>query len=643
MLNERRIEFHTWTITGLQGDFGIENKEDKTKKKFELDSVTLGVKSYAKFSGFFLPECPFYIELALAEKETENYDDGIATENDGLIHIFRDHTKNSDVSWLDGLKNLGNGIADSLSHYSSNSQKSPYMGHLKFGFNTPYLNLITGFNNSKLTPRKAITWATIGSDWDAGYEKIGGFVQFSGGKSFQNLFANRGIKLDAGFIPNRSADRKGSKYGYIGWLGFETDNVIVDLQSNGMFGSDNIFYDPVEHDFIAGIKSNLYLPDDETISIAAQSLYAMHQKSSDDIINDLKKAGEANPHIIDYFGYSTDVFYRDTDFGLQKFAGNANVTYITKNVDIGLEYKFRGAQASMLYVNEGDKNDKKGISSQLGVLNSQNASIRWGVKVNDIVTLNIREGVQFPLETISKDDTIYKKYWEDSAIGRPAYYKVGNEPMFGVKGGAEFFAHHELNVALNNINLCIYSGLKFNGLEYEADLKHGAVSNKYSASDSTFLFEKAGVMAEFNIDKEILKKLNVFYGVDNRNANRLFNTLVGEFSLAKGMKVDVSLGLKTFKNTDAKEKTIKDEAVNNMFAGALGFSKQFENAGKPILYAQFLYNMDPFRHFGDGHDNLNLDKANVNGSFEKNGRGEIDPVDWFDGRAALRMGIRWNF
>ena len=52
--------------------------------------------------------------------------------------------------------------------------------------------------------------------------------------------------------------------------------------------------------------------------------------------------------------------------------------------------------------------------------------------------------------------------------------------------------------------------------------------------------------------------------------------------------------------------------------------------------------MDPFKHFGDGQDALNMDRSNVKGSWQKEGVGDIDPVDWYDGRAAMRVGIRWD-
>ncbi|MBQ1627679.1 MAG: hypothetical protein II098_00785, partial [Treponema sp.] len=44
--------------------------------------------------------------------------------------------------------------------------------------------------------------------------------------------------------------------------------------------------------------------------------------------------------------------------------------------------------------------------------------------------------------------------------------------------------------------------------------------------------------------------------------------------------------------------------LNNPFAFAVGVSKKFVALKKPTVYAQFVYNMDPFKHFGDGQDQL---------------------------------------
>ncbi|MBQ5848065.1 MAG: hypothetical protein IIW49_04010 [Treponema sp.] len=104
--------------------------------------------------------------------------------------------------------------------------------------------------------------------------------------------------------------------------------------------------------------------------------------------------------------------------------------------------------------------------------------------------------------------------------------------------------------------------------------------------------------------------------------------------------VNAAIGIKT-ENTLSAAGFNAD--ANNPFAFAVGVSKQFKAMKKPTVYAQFVYNMDPFKHFGDGQDALNMNRSNVNGSWAKEGsRGTIDAVDWYDGRAAMRVGIRWD-
>ena len=124
------------------------------------------------------------------------------------------------------------------------------------------------------------------------------------------------------------------------------------------------------------------------------------------------------------------------------------------------------------------------------------------------------------------------------------------------------------------------------------------------------------------------------------NKVRYFNTLVGQVNFAGDMAATLAIGLKS-ENTLSADKSFNAD-TNNPFAFAVGFSKRFKAMKKPTVYAQFVYNMDPFKHFGDGQDQLNLDRSNVKGSWEKEGAGKIDAVDWYDGRAALRVGVRWD-
>ena len=142
-------------------------------------------------------------------------------------------------------------------------------------------------------------------------------------------------------------------------------------------------------------------------------------------------------------------------------------------------------------------------------------------------------------------------------------------------------------------------------------------------------------------DSDIVKGVNVYYGLDMSNSVKYFNTLVGQVKFPMDITANLAIGIKT-ENTASADKSF-DSDTNNPFAFAVGVSKQFKALKKPTLYAQFVYNMDPFKHFGDGQDALNLDRANVNGSWAKESvDGSIDPVDWYDGRAAMRVGIRWD-
>ena len=149
-------------MIGVQGNYITQSKTDATKKGLDLDSVTVGMKSYNKFVGSFLPNCPVYVEIALAETEMEDYS-GDKTEK--LNYIYRqDRYGNNLVDPEEGLKQLISGLVASPVAYMSkttNNQNTPnfgsipgpganpFLGHLRFGFNTPFVNFITGFNYAK--------------------------------------------------------------------------------------------------------------------------------------------------------------------------------------------------------------------------------------------------------------------------------------------------------------------------------------------------------------------------------------------------------------------------------------------------------------------------------------------------------------
>ena len=645
--SKAKINFISWSMIGVQGKYTTVGKNDPSDKGLDLDSVSVGFKSYNKFAGNFLPDCPVYIEIALSESDLENYDG-----NQKINYLYqKDAYDNAVVDWDDGFKNLINGIfanpVQYLAQSTDNSEAAagtsipgpgsrPFLGHLKFGFNTPYINFLTGFNYAKPDVRQAITWKTIDGNWDAGYNHVGGFNVFSlGSKAVAALEEATGVTFDIGFAPNRTADRKGTKYGYWGWAGVKKDDLVIDFQTNGMYGDDYLFYDPVEHDFILGVKDTIAAGDGK-LSFAVQGLIATHQKSSEDI-------GDTR----DYFGYSTDVFYRTDDFdGIQNMAANVQLGYKADMFNVNLEYRFRGMQASMLYLRENHDDGTFDLSSNLGLLNSQRIAFNGSVNPMEALKIDLGVTAEMALSEIKSTDDECKGWKSVAEAGGWWYnrrFAEQDEPLFNRTGGAEFTFEPAVAYTIEDYGITIgaYGDLNYCAYQWSDGIDEDK-ANKYGASDSPFRFKKAGVSFGMTPDSDIVKGVNVYYGLDMSNKVRYFNTLVGQVMFPGDVTANLAIGIKT-ENTLSDGDVYKfDSDINNPFAFAVGVSKRFKAMKKPTLYAQFVYNMDPFKHFGDGQDQLNLDRSNVKGSWEKEGRGKIDAVDWYDGEAALRVGVRWD-
>ena len=645
-----KINFISWSMFGIQANYKTQGAVDKKEKGFDLDSVTIGAKSYNKFAGNFLPNCPVYIEIALAETDIEDY----SGENK-IKYLYQ---KNSfDVETLefsDGLKEFVNGILGNPVAYfarTNNNGKdvaaegpgsNPFLGHLKFGFNTPYINFLTGFNYAKPDVRQAITWKTIDGNWDAGYQHVGGFNVFSlGSKSVAALEEATGLTFDIGFAPNRTADRKGTKYGYWGWAGVKKDDLVIDFQTNGMYGNDYLFYDPVEHDFILGAKDT-FAAGDGKLNVAVQGLIATHQKSSADIIAD----GASNT--TDYFGYSTDVFYRSGDFdGIKNIAANVQVGYKADMFGANVEYRFRGAQASMLYLRENHDDGTFDLSETLGNVNTQRIAFNGFVNPLEALSINLGVEAEMALEKLDTDDDYTKGYEANVQSWYATRCSDYVDPHLGIDSGAEFTFNPAVSYKItDSMSVSVDATLNYNAFTYTKGWEEHKKAEsddiaKYGASDSRFRFKKAGLTFNMTPDSDIVKGVNVYYGLDMSNEVRYFNTLVGQVMFPGDVTANLAFGLKT-ENTASADESF-DSDVNNPFAFAVGVSKRFKAMKKPTLYAQFVYNMDPFKHFGDGQDQLNMNGANVKGSWAKEStNGSIDPVDWYDGRAALRVGIRWD-
>ena len=636
------IKFMTWTMLGSQAKFRTQGASDATKKGMDLDNVSVGAKSYAKFSGNVTPQMPVYVELAVAETEL---DDALHPDSkDNPIYLYQ---KADDGTVTKNFRQSASGVASSplawFGKATDNSNSSaqgpgtnPYLGHLKFGFETPWINYSTGFNYAKQDKRAKILWTTIDGNWDAGYQHVGGFASFSTGTKIQELFADKGVKLDAGFVPNKSADRKGTKYGHIGWFGTEFENVglTLDFQSNGMYNGDAMFDESVEQDIIFGFKEKLNMAEAGSIMFAAQGLVATHQEKSDGKV--------LNNGVADYMGYSTDAFYRSGETSINNFAGEAKIVYDApeKIWGLTLDYRMRGPEASMLFLRENHDDGTFDLSETLGVINSQNIGLSaYTNLMEDSLYLALDAKATLPLKHLEEGSDVVNGWM--NGIGNSWYIgRCGSEmmPLFGIKSGAELKLNPTVAYYLtDDMSLTLDAGVKYNAYKYDSD---DDKINNYAASDSAFLFKNAGLTLEVNDVSDFVKHLDIYYGLDNSNAVRMFNTLVASATLPMDFKLSAAVGLKTVKSTEAADGYNKD--LNNPVGFALGISKQIKRVKSPILYAQFVYNMDTYKKFGDGQDGLALNGANVSDRWDKQ-LGSIDAVDYFDGYAAVRGGIRWEF
>ena len=294
-----KIVYSTWTMLGTQGQFATGKGDDAY-----FDNMTIAAKSYNKFGGTFIPNAPFYIELALAENELEStrwdywavcnrnhpeWGAGLGGGSDGgnKNHwLYKENNINHDgVDFDDGLKDAFNGILTNPAAYlgfattnKGNSGKgpgsNPFLGHLKFGWNTPYVNFLTGFNYAKPDTQKTILWTTVDGGWDAGYDHIGGFSVFSLGEKLTHI---GDATVNFTFAPNKSADRHGSKYGLWTFANVSYNKFAAEVQYNGYYLGDGLFYKPFEQDIIFGAKNKF----GDNLTIAAQMAFTLYDNYDD--------------------------------------------------------------------------------------------------------------------------------------------------------------------------------------------------------------------------------------------------------------------------------------------------------------------------------------------------------------------------
>ena len=578
-------KFQTWSMLGLQGTIDTLG-EDKDGDEAGFDALGIGLRSYWKFSGYAVDKVPIYIEVALAENgQTGN-------EESGFDNLYKKDT----LKFSDGIKNfLVDMVMDPFYWLGGQKSSTPdnavsatgwsYLGHFKTGFESDYVNWTTGYKYAKLTPHTNVSWTTVDKEWEAGYSAIGGFNIFELGSALRNI--GDVVTLNATFAPNRSADRAGNRYGLYSFVTAQTPVGYFDVQYNGAYGTtfDTIFDEIMETDVIFGYKGTF-----GPVTVKLNGLYSAFGETK--LPSGAKQA---------FIPASSDIknTVADAPF-LDGTASNAQITYTADMFDVTLGFRHRGIQANMMYVEDDNADDHTNIADQLGDPNKLKFWVDGNVTPIEMLTIGVTVGAEKDLDT---------EGYTDKA---KSLMKLNIEP--------------KVTVRLTDV-IGIDSSVDAYGKMY-AYTNDSAKFDRGTKDGSSFILGEAGLQYNMGAINDVIGGINVKYGFDNGNdddaCSQLFNTLLAEVKLPLGFAVQAGFGLRTA-NGDAAD-------PNAPFGAFLGAWKKLDTIlQKPIVYAQFVYNMDPYMAFGDGQEQFDLDGYTLDKG-----------VSRYEGLAAIRLAMRWE-
>ncbi len=572
-----KLQFSTWTVFGFQQKWDTVKTNDKKESSYAFDpnSAGLNLKSYWKFSGKVLPMVPVFVEIAVAEKEDFKniYERGKLSVGEGMKRLFIDN------------------LFDPIAFYNGEgvTPEKTYLGHFKTGVTTKYVEWTTGYKYAKLPKHQNVNWLTVDGGWDAGYAAVGGYNEFKTGVALNEWLSsvtNDALKLEAVFAPNRSADRAGNQYGMYGYLNATIlGNHYVDFQYNTALGEtyDKIFDTVLEQDFILGYKGAF-----GPVTLKANGLYNLYGSKKTE---DNKKTY--------YVPGSSDVgpVNENPKNKIDSAAMNTNITFANSMITATLGYRFRGAQANMMYVKQ-DGNDTH-ISDQLGKTNTQRIFATVKVKATNALSIELKPWVQMNL----MKDSALKQYKNDKdaielSISPKVIYKISD--AMTVDAGGE---------------------VKYITTEKE----------KYQLGDKkeSFILNKAGVHFNTKLDGAV-SYLDIVYGYKKFTDDHGLHNLLAAVGLPAEVELQAGIGvLQNYSGTKEFTKSGKPPV-----GFSLGAHKNINKKHKTILSGAFVYNMDPYKGFGDGWHNFSLSGYNLS---------KDEKTDIWTQAAAFRVGVNLDF
>ena len=248
-------------------------------------------------------------------------------------------------------------------------------------------------------------------------------------------------------------------------------------------------------------------------------------------------------------------------------ASNVQVVYSDDSIDATLGFRHRGSQANMMW----NKSEDSHQADQLGAPNTMKAWVNFNYKMQ--------------------------------------YGNVGIDPYMTTK-----LVKADGEKASMEIGAKLFGGYDFDVAKFDAYANASLVDDVFSIGD-------IGLKVSTPL---VLNGLAFVYGYDPADAKADFHTGIFELGLPAGINAQAGFGLRA-----AKENSKVYEGSE--FGFFLGANMKLNIPQKPVLYTQFVWNMDPYKGFGDGQDFINY-----NGYTLDAGAGNY--VD----AAAFRVALRWE-
>ena len=256
-------------------------------------------------------------------------------------------------------------------------------------------------------------------------------------------------------------------------------------------------------------------------------------------------------------------------------AANVQVVYSDDYMDATAGFRFRGIQANLMW-NKADDNHQ---SDQLGGLNTMKAWVDFNYK---LPYGNV--GINPYMQTTLRDkDTSTKESIE-----------------FGAK---------------------LFGGYDFDVVKFDAYV-NGTFKTEQPEDTKPFSIGDIGLKVSTPL---VMNGLALVLGYDPADADADFITGIFELGLPAGINAQAGMGIRA-----AKDESTKYEGKE--FGWFIGANMKLNIPQKPILYTQLVWNMDPYKGFGDGQDNINYSDYTLDA-------GAGNYVDY----GAFRVALRWDF